>query len=238
MITSRVLFWHRRDLRLADNLGLIAAAEISPAVTGVYVLDPKVINPPEHLPPMAPARLWFLIESLVELQQRWRDAGSRLLVLEGDPVAVLPQLAQQIDAEAVVWNRDVEPYGRERDRRVAAALQDQGQKVLVDWDQLLVAPEALKTGGGDPYKVYGPFKRNWFGQVDRRAAAGELALRSAPQGLLAHGAELPERLPLLRVLPSLESLGKEFSGADLCPCRPGEAAAAPLARPRARRGAL
>ena len=41
MTTSRVLFWHRRDLRLADNLGLIAAAEISPAVTGVYVLDPN-----------------------------------------------------------------------------------------------------------------------------------------------------------------------------------------------------
>ena len=39
MTTPRVLFWHRRDLRLADNLGLAAAAEISPAVTGVYVLD-------------------------------------------------------------------------------------------------------------------------------------------------------------------------------------------------------
>ena len=83
MTSSRILFWHRRDLRLADNLGLAAAAEISPAVTGVYVLDPQVINPPDHLPPMAPARMWFLIESLIELQQRWCDAGSRLLVLDG-----------------------------------------------------------------------------------------------------------------------------------------------------------
>ena len=29
MTTTRVLFWHRRDLRLADNLALAAAAEIS-----------------------------------------------------------------------------------------------------------------------------------------------------------------------------------------------------------------
>ena len=36
MTTPRVLFWHRRDLRLADNLGLAAAVEISPAVTGQY----------------------------------------------------------------------------------------------------------------------------------------------------------------------------------------------------------
>ena len=104
MTTPRVLFWHRRDLRLTDNLGLVAAAEISPAVTGVYVLDPAVINPPQELPPMAPARLWFLIESLIALQQRWRDAGSRLLVVEGDPVQLLPQLAERIAAEAVVWN--------------------------------------------------------------------------------------------------------------------------------------
>ena len=72
MTSSRVLLWYRRDLRLADNLGLVAATDISPAVTGGYVLDPQLINPPDHLPPMAPARLWFLIESLVELQQRWR----------------------------------------------------------------------------------------------------------------------------------------------------------------------
>ena len=34
---------------------------------------------------------------------------------------VLPQLAEQIGAEAVAWNRDVEPYARERDRQVAKA---------------------------------------------------------------------------------------------------------------------
>ena len=164
MAAERWLFWHRRDLRLADNLGLAAAAVATPAVTGVFVLDPAILSAAD----MAPARVWFLLESLKELQVNWRQAGSELLLLQGDPAEVLPQLAEAIGAGVVAWNRDVEPYGRQRDRRVAAAIQAQGQKVLVDWDQLLVAPEALKTGGGDPYRVYGPFKRNWFGQVDRR----------------------------------------------------------------------
>ena len=217
MAAERWLFWHRRDLRLVDNLGLAAAAAATPAVTGVFVLDPAILSAAD----MAPARVWFLLESLRELQASWRKAGSQLLLLQGDPAEVLPPLAKAIGAGVVAWNRDVEPYGRERDRRVAAALQAQGQKVLVDWDQLLVAPEALRTGSGDPYRVYGPFKRNWFGQVERRAEAGELAPRSAPQGLLVYDGELP----VLAELPSLESLGKPFSGADLCPCRPGEAAA-------------
>jgi deoxyribodipyrimidine photo-lyase len=234
MSAERWLFWHRRDLRLTDNLGLASAAAATAAVTGVFVLDPAILSAAD----MAPARVWFLLESLRELQQRWRDAGSRLLVLEGDPEQLLPQLAEALAAPVVAWNRDVEPYGRARDRRVAAALQAAGRKVLVDWDQLLIAPEALKTGGGDPYRVYGPFQRNWRGQVERKAAAGS-ALQGgldpvpAPGGLIdLDPAALPEpraalwaQLPLRESLPSLVELGKSFEGAELCPCRPGEAAA-------------
>ena len=217
MTTPRVLFWHRRDLRLADNLGLTAAVEISSAVTGVYVMDPNVINPPDHLPPMAPARLWFLMESLIELQQRWRDAGSRLLILEGDPVAVLPQLAERIGADSVVWNRDVEPYARERDRQVAKRLQADGRKVMVEWDQLLIAPEQLKTGGGDPYRVYGPFLRNWRGKVQAR----QPETVPPPTDLIDLASDLvPDSLSLAG-----HQANHGFEGTDLCPCRPGESGA-------------
>jgi deoxyribodipyrimidine photo-lyase len=138
----------------------------------------------------------------------------------------------------VAWNRDVEPYGRERDRRVAAALRGQGTRVLVDWDQLLVAPEAIRTGAGEPYRVYGPFLRNWRAQLQQRqplgtAAAGGLEPVAAPAALLdldpaaftAEQADLWASLPRLEAVPRAEALGFSFAGADLCPCRPGEAAA-------------
>jgi deoxyribodipyrimidine photo-lyase len=233
----RWLFWHRRDLRLADNLGLAAAAAATPALTGVFVLDPTLLAAPD----LAPARRWFLCESLRELAQRWRQAGSRLILLEGTPAVVLPELVAATGAEVVAWNRDVEPYGRERDRQVAAALQAQGCKVLVDWDQLLVAPEALRTGSGDPYRVYGPFLRNWRSQVERRVALGSAASGGLePVGALADLVDLPdsegahlagkrrslwERLPMRQSVPRAEELGAPFDGAALCPCRPGEAAA-------------
>ncbi|MBM5815447.1 MAG: deoxyribodipyrimidine photolyase [Cyanobacteria bacterium K_Offshore_surface_m2_239] len=238
MAPPRWLFWHRRDLRLTDNLGLAAAAAATPAVTGVFVLDPGILSSPD----LAPARLWFLGESLRELAGRWREAGSRLLLAEGDPVEVLPRLATAIGAEVVAWNRDVEPYGRERDRRVAAALRGLGLKVLVDWDQVLVAPEVLRTGGGDPYRVYGPFLRSWRRQVESRAtlgsaAAGGLEPVAAPSGLVdlsPEGAgdpwprerqQLWDSLPLRQTVPTGAELGAPFAGAALCPCRPGEAAA-------------
>ncbi|MCP9775787.1 FAD-binding domain-containing protein [Cyanobium sp. WAJ14-Wanaka] len=224
MAAERWLFWHRRDLRLSDNLGLAAAAMATPAVTGVFVLDPAVLEPAAGQPPMAPARLWFLSESLKELERSWRLAGSRLVILRGDPTALVPQLAQAIGASVVAWNRDGEPYGRERDRRVAAAVQADGRRVLVDWDQLLVAPEQLKTGGGDPYRVYGPFLRNWRGQVEQLTVQGALNPLPAPAGLQ----DLPTDLATeaLSVLPLVgPELNHGFRGMEICPCRPGEGAA-------------
>ena len=217
MTPPRWLFWHRRDLRLADNRGLAAAAASTPAVTGVFVLDPAILSEPT----MAPARLWFLSESLRELQQSWQQAGSRLLILRGDPAELLPRLAGAIGAEVVAWNRDVEPFGRERDRQVARKLQAEGRKVLADWDQLLIPPEALKTGAGEPYRVYGPFWRNWRGQVEQASNLDPLPPPSALIDL--DPAQLTEALKGLPI--ASPELDHGFTCAELCPCRPGEAAA-------------
>ena len=230
MTPSRWLFWHRRDLRLTDNLGLAAAAAATPAVTGVVVLDPAELEAADQ----APARLWFLRESLAELAEAWRRAGSRLLLLQGSPLQVLPELAELIGADVVAWNRDVEPAVRAQDRQVAAALQGRGCRVLADWDQLLVPPEQLRTGGGDPYRVYGPFWRRWRAEVERRSISGGLAPVAAPSGLVdldlqalpAADAQLRWRaLAPLEGLPTEGPLARPFAGAELCPCRPGERAA-------------
>jgi deoxyribodipyrimidine photo-lyase len=241
MTPPRWLFWHRRDLRLADNRGLAAAAAATPAVTGVFVLDPAILEAsaaavvPGDLPAQAPARLWFLGESLRELAAAWRAAGSRLLILRGDPEVLLPRLAAALAAEVVAWNRDVEPYGRERDRRVARALQAEGRKVLADWDQLLVEPEALRTGAGEPYRVYGPFWRSWRRRVEQKgalgsAASGGLDPLPAAHGLVDCDPALLSGLPQVSPGPGPAAARSgwpehDFSGAELCPCRPGEAAA-------------
>ena len=253
MTPPRWLFWHRRDLRLADNLGLASATARTAAVTGVFVLDPGILEAPG----LAPARLWFLLESLRELQRAWRATGSRLVILRGDPAALLPQLAAALQAEAVAWNRDVEPYGRERDRRVERALRARGCRVEVGWDQLLVPPDALRTGGGDPYRVYGPYWRSWRRHVEQKsllgsALAGGLEPLPPPAALLDCEAELRACRPRLGAAllawdggeglhrfpgeataegaagppgPG-DGLGEHsFRGVDLCPCRPGERAA-------------
>jgi len=230
MAAERWLFWHRRDLRLADNRTLAAAVGATPALTGVFVLDPAILTSAAGHPPMAPARLWFLAESIKELQASWHAAGSRLLILQGDPAVLVPQLAQQLGAAVVAWNRDMEPAGRERDRCVARALQAVGRKVLVDWDQMLVPPEALTTGAGDPYRVYGPYWRSWRRAVESATlASGSAGIDPLPAPSALHDLESDQlaALDLMAGQAALEALlaAHGFAGVDLCPCRPGEAAA-------------
>ncbi|NEP50395.1 MAG: deoxyribodipyrimidine photolyase, partial [Moorea sp. SIO3C2] len=115
-MTNLILFWHRRDLRISDNVGLAAAFELSPKLVGVFCLDPTILERDD----IAPARVTYMIGCLEQLQQSYRQAGSQLLILHQDPRQGIPNLATALEAKAVCWNWDVEPYSKERDQAVAA----------------------------------------------------------------------------------------------------------------------
>jgi deoxyribodipyrimidine photo-lyase len=152
-----ILFWHRRDLRISDNVGLSAARARTPRVVGVFCLDPAILNRED----IAPARVTYMMECLQALEQRYESADSQLLILKAKPEEGIPNLARALKATAVFWNQDVEPYAQERDRSVAAELRHCNIAVSTFWDQLLHSPGEILTNAGEPYTVYTPFWRNW-----------------------------------------------------------------------------
>lgn len=215
MADELVLFWHRRDLRIRDNLGLMAARDRTPKVIGLFCLDPAILKGDD----IAPARVAYLIGSLAELQTGYRAAGSELLLLHGKPEQAIPKLANALNAIAVYWNRDVEPYSRARDTQVASVLKATGiERCTQFWDQLLHAPDAIKTGSGEPYKVYTPFWRNWLAQA-----------KPSPAGMLANATGLsPKEQAIARdagniELPTAQDLGYTWENGFLL--APGEAVA-------------
>ncbi len=44
MTKFRSIFWHRRDLRIEDNIGLFQASKNSKSLIGVYILDPNLLD--------------------------------------------------------------------------------------------------------------------------------------------------------------------------------------------------
>lgn len=210
-----ILFWHRRDLRLSDNLGLSAARDRSSKIVGVFCLDPGLLKKQD----VAPGRVTYMIGCLEELQNRYGKAGGQLLILKGDPCQKIPALAKALNATAVYWNRDVEPYSRERDTAVAKALKDEGIEIHTTfWDQLMHAPGEVMTGSSDPYKVYTPFWRNWH----NKAKADPLSAPEELEALSAKELETAEKAGITD-LPGAQDLGFDWQGGF--PVEPGEWAA-------------
>ena len=111
----RSIVWFRgKDLRVADHGPLVEAARAG-GVIPLFILDPYFFAPERARD--LPHRMQFLLESLRELEANLARLGSRLLVVPGRSVEVMPRLAAQWQVGRVLAQRWVEPIGRERDHR-------------------------------------------------------------------------------------------------------------------------
>ena len=156
-MSDRILFWHRRDLRVTDNIGLAAAREQTPQVIGLFCFDDDILQRDD----IAPARIKYMIGCIEQLQKSYTKLGSNLLILRGKPSKAIPHIAETLQVTAIYWNLDVEPYSRERDHKIQEILKQKAIKTETFWDQLLHYPGEISTKSDAPYKVYTPFWNNW-----------------------------------------------------------------------------
>ena len=148
-MTAPTIVWLRRDLRLADQAALAAAAGEG-AVVPVYILDDET---PKHRR-MGAASRWWLHHSLASLNADLHAKGSRLILRRGRCDDVLAALARDIGATRVHALHHHEPWWRNAERAVADRLD------LVCHDgNYLAPPGSVRTGSGDLYKIFTPFWR-------------------------------------------------------------------------------
>lgn len=153
-VSTRTIVWFRgKDLRISDHAPLREAAEDGEVIP-LFVLDPYFFAPTRARE--LPHRMQFLLESLSALEAALGERGSRLCVVAGKSVEVVPRLVREWKADRVVAQRWVEPFARERDRRIREAL---GAKFELYEGETLMAPGTLRTGAGTPYSVFSQFAR-------------------------------------------------------------------------------
>lgn len=152
----RTLVWFRgKDLRLHDHAPLAAAAKAGEVVP-VFVVDPYFFAPERAAE--LPSRMQYLVASLSELAEGLEQLGTRLLFVGGKSVEVLPKIARAMKVDRVVAHRWSEPFGRERDRRVAEAL-GAGIRFELFEGETLAAHGQVLTQAGKPFSVFSPFGR-------------------------------------------------------------------------------
>jgi deoxyribodipyrimidine photo-lyase len=189
----RTLVWFRgKDLRLGDHPPLAGAFRDGETIP-LFVLDPFFFSPERARE--LPHRMQFLLESLAELSQTIRSLGSRLVLVRGRSVDVIPRLAASWRVDRVVAHRWVEPFAQERDRRIAEALR---VPFVLHEGETLLPPGTLRTAAGAPFSVFTPFSRAFLAAT---SIADDIP---APASMPPLPAEIdaPDEMP-----PTLAALG-------------------------------
>lgn len=175
----------------------------------LFVFDRNILD---SLKDRDDRRVTFIHRSLVELDRRLQELGSRLVVRVGDPVDVVPAVALEARAEAVVAAKDFEDYAKRRDAAVARELELIEKSLVTVKDHVVFEGSEISTGEGEPFRVFTPYSKAWR----RRFAPFDAGERRWPTSALAPADDLPGDEPW-----SLTDLG--FRGADLW-TEPGEEA--------------
>ena len=173
----RVIHWFRNDLRLDDNVALRAAAAMADELLPVFILDPALIRAAPSSP-----RVRFVQENVTRLAAELEARGSGLVIRIGDPRKLLVELAREVRADRVVFNRDTSPYALRRDAAVEEALDSAGVDALNFKDRVILESSEVRTQKGEPFAVFTPYSRVWRRQMESLVQPPEAA---------------PERLPPL-----------------------------------------
>ena len=116
----------RKDLRLHDNPSLRACLEGCGTFYPVYVLDTTAARQSK----ISPNRWNFLLECLRDLDNQLAKLGSRLFIVRGRDVEVLPKLLSEWGVSRLSFEMDSEPFGAQRDAVIQRLAEEAGVEVV------------------------------------------------------------------------------------------------------------
>jgi deoxyribodipyrimidine photo-lyase len=171
-----LLVWFRNDLRVHDNPAL-ASAMAEGQVQAVYCWCADQWESHD----LSEARKALTVNALKGLSQSLAELGVPLKILHTPKFTDVPVAFQQLLEEegitSVYMNAEYALDERRRDR----ATRELCKTFDISWHPhhgtILQMPGILKTGQGQPYKVFTPFKKAWFANWSQ----GGRSLRPKPQ---------------------------------------------------------
>ncbi len=152
---NQSLVWFRRDLRDFDHAALYHALKLSQQVFCVFVFDTEILD---LLPNKADRRVEFIWESVKELKAAFQKNGGDLIVKYGVAREIIPNLAAELQVNAVFSNRDYEPSAVNRDKYVAATLAKSDIAFHQFKDQVIFEKDEVLSLSNKPYSVFSPYR--------------------------------------------------------------------------------
>lgn len=151
------LFIFRRDLRIVDNTGLIAACKECDKVGITFFLTPEQLNK-ERNKYFSNNAVQFMMESLDELDN---ETDGKLIYFEKNPEESLEEvLKKNPEITDVYVNIDYTPYSTKRDNDLAEVCMKHDVDFNGFEDLLLIGEDQIKTTTGGYYTKYTPYYKS------------------------------------------------------------------------------
>ena len=156
------IVWFRSDLRIDDNPALNAALSNCDEVLAIYIFSQSQweIHNESNI------KQEFLFNNLTSLEESLLKLNIPLIAMNTDSYKTLPKdllnfvIEQKI--ENIFWNNEFGVNESERDVAVEKNLNENNVQISRFDDQVIYQPGFLKTGQGNPFSVFTPFKRRWI----------------------------------------------------------------------------
>lgn len=152
---NQSLVWFRRDLRDFDHAALYHALKSSQQVFCVFVFDTEILD---LLSNKGDRRVEFIWESVKELKAALQKNGGDLMVKYGIAREIIPNLATELQVNAVYSNRDYEPSAVNRDNDVAVTLAKNDIVFHQFKDQVIFEKDEVLSLSNKPYSVFSPYR--------------------------------------------------------------------------------
>jgi deoxyribodipyrimidine photo-lyase len=186
---TTALVWFRRDLRIHDNEALREAAAAD-RLLPVYVVDPREYGTRPYggtasfrFEKTGSHRVRFRCEALSDLRASLRERDSDLVVREGRPEEILPDLARAVGADEVTMHTWPAPEERAVEARVKARLRDRDVAVRHFWGHTLYHVNDLPTAYTETPDTYTPFRKSVERDASVRDPLGTPSLPPVPDGV-------------------------------------------------------
>lgn len=153
---NRSIFIFRRDFRLADNKGLIAALTESDTVIPIFIFTPQQVTNNKY---KSDNCVQFMIESLEDLNKELNSKGSRILYFYGQPNDIIEKLIKdkKLGVDSIYVNMDYTPFSIKRDEGIGRVCKKYNVAFQSIEDVLLNPVGSILTGGGDIYQKFTPY---------------------------------------------------------------------------------
>ncbi|MGF1494482.1 MAG: DASH family cryptochrome [Microcoleaceae cyanobacterium] len=198
MSHQRIIIWYRNDLRIHDHEPLHWAIQDKAEIIPLYCFDPRQFSKTCFgFPKTGGFRTQFLLESVADLRSSLQERGSDLILRQGLPEKIIPELVKTLEVDAVYYSKEVTAEEVGVEQVLAKALKPLGTDLEAYWGATLYHLADLPFPIEDLPGVFTQFRK----QIEKK---GEIRQTFPTPPSLQ---KLPEISP--GQLPTLKELGVE-----------------------------